>query len=44
MSPDQWTDDQIENYNERAGVLEYEAGMDREAAELMAIELIFGGG
>jgi hypothetical protein len=32
------TDDQREAYEERAGILQYEAGMTREEAERVAME------
>ena len=34
------TDDQREQYEERAGILEFCAGMTREEAELMAMAMI----
>ena len=34
------TDDQREAYEERAGILEYCAGMTREDAERLAMEMI----
>ena len=38
---DRMTTDQIEAYEERAGILEYEAGMSREDAEKMAAKMVF---
>ena len=37
---DSMTDDQREEYEERAGILEYEAGMTREEAERVAMAMI----
>lgn len=34
------SDDQREEYEERAGILEYEAGMTREEAERVAMAMI----
>jgi len=36
-------DDQREAYEERAGILEFEAGMTRDEAERVAYEMVFGG-
>jgi hypothetical protein len=36
------TDDQREAYEERAGILEFEAGMSREDAEKMALAMVCG--
>lgn len=35
------TDDQREAYEERAGILEFDAGMTREDAEKMAAKMVF---
>ena len=37
------TDDQREQYEERAGILEYCAGMTREEAERVAMQMVLGG-
>jgi hypothetical protein len=37
------TDDQREQYEERAGILEFCAGMTREEAELVAMRMVLGG-
>ena len=36
-------DDQREAYEERAGILQFEAGMTREEAERVAMEMVFRG-
>lgn len=36
------TDDQREAYEERAGILEFEAGMNREDAEKAALTMVCG--
>jgi hypothetical protein len=40
---DNWTEAQRENFEERAAILEYDAGMTRAEAEAMAIKLVEGG-
>ena len=37
------TDDQREAYEERAGILQFEAGMTREEAERVAMEMVLRG-
>jgi hypothetical protein len=37
------TDDQREAYEERAGILEYCAGVTREEAERVAMQMVLGG-
>jgi len=37
------TDDQREEYEERAGILQYCAGMTREEAERVAMEVVLRG-
>jgi hypothetical protein len=37
------TDDQREAYEERAGILEFCAGMTREEAERVAMQMVLGG-
>jgi hypothetical protein len=37
------TDDQREAYEERAGILQFEAGMTREEAERVAMQMVLGG-
>ena len=44
MTDPEMTDDERLEYNERAAILEYEAHMNREEAELRAIEEVLGGG
>ncbi len=39
---DNWTESQRENFEERAAILEYEAGMTRAEAESKAMELVEG--
>lgn len=34
------TDDQFEAWQERAAILQYDAGMTREEAELKAVEIV----
>lgn len=38
------TDDQREAYEERAGILEFDAGMTRADAEKMAAKMVMGEG
>lgn len=40
---DSMTDDQREQYEERAGILEFCAGMTREEAERVAMEMVLRG-
>ena len=44
MNPEDMTDEELFEFNERAAILEYEAAMNREEAELRAIEEVFGKG
>jgi len=37
-----WTESQHEAYEERAAILEYDAGMNRAEAEVKAVELVEG--
>lgn len=37
------TDDQLEAYEERAGILEFDAGMTREEAERVATQMVLRG-
>lgn len=42
MSADIDAEDLFENYEERAAILEFEAGMTREAAEAAAMAMVTG--
>jgi len=37
-----WTESQRENFEERAAIIEYDAGMTRAEAEAKAMELVEG--
>lgn len=42
MNPARWTESQIEDFNERAAILEYDAGMTRAEAEAKAAKIVEG--